>query len=262
MTQSSSPPQVFIFGHSHVWPVRRALNEVRGQDDDFRTKVVLCGTKDFPGSIWLGNPDGRPTLSPVLIAALNRAERTKDDWLVSMVQGNYYNQLAMVTDGPGFDFVLCDHEDLPLDEDNYFLPEAAVRAMLEHKMANFAVYARLLARYASGRSIVVGPPPPPFGEDEIRALVAQSHSDKSTIQISSPWLRLKVWRLQDKIMRDICRKNAILFQTSALDSTFDLNGFLLPEFIRDAVHANHHHAKKLLVAIDSLIASTAEAEVV
>lgn len=247
-----------IFGHSHVWSVRRAL-AVMEADDRFypgvTADVAACGTRELPGPVIyrMGAGDGaKPTLNPVIIATINRAQAgmaADSTWLVSMVQGNYYNQIGMIAQGGLFDFVLDSHPDLPLTPGATVLPCAAVRAVLTAQMAEYQPYAQILGKTVFGpRTILVGPPPPPDGEAEIAALLAADpKSDPAATSLITPALtRLKLWHMQNRLAAACCVAAGVQYLPGDLPGTTDAQGFLAPAFIKDAVHANHGYSTILL----------------
>jgi hypothetical protein len=167
--------QLMIFGHSHVWSVRRALG-LGWQKDGVQVAVPICGTKEFPGPVIYELTDGRTALNPVLVAALNRvidAGAHDQTWLVSMTQGNFFNQLGMVAEGGLFDFVLASRPDLLLTPGAVVLPAAALREMLTSWMVPVGQFLSILVKFPFGRRIiVVGPPPPPEDQAVIEAMLA------------------------------------------------------------------------------------------
>lgn len=257
-----------VFGHSHVWSVRRAIAE-GWSHPGVTAEVPVCGTKELPGPVIYLQPGTKPALNPVIIALLNKAQArptASGTWAVSMVQGNFFNQLGMVTSARHFDFVLDSHPDLPLTPGATILPCAAVRRVLAQQMAEFQAYAPILARTAfHDRMILVGPPPPPRGEQEIAALLAADPKGTTQAALITPALitpalitpaftRLKLWHLQNQLAAGYCAAARLQYLAGDLASYLagdlsgvqDADGFILPDFIKDAVHANHTYAAILL----------------
>ncbi len=247
-----------VFGHSHVWSVRRAIAE-GWSHPGVTAEVPVCGTKELPGPVIYLQPGTKPTLNPVIIALLNKAQArptASGTWAVSMVQGNFFNQLGMVTSARHFDFVLDSHPDLPLTPGATILPCAAVRWVLAQQMAEFQAYAPILARTAfHDRMILVGPPPPPRGEQEIAALLANDPKGATEAALITPaFTRLKLWHLQNQLAAGYCAAARLQYLAGDLASYLagelsgvqDADGFILPDFIKDAVHANHTYAAILL----------------
>jgi hypothetical protein len=81
-----------IFGHSHVWSLRRAIesHEYSTKDPNIEMKVILCGTQKFPGTLLCKSSQGSEYINPALISALSdfspkTAGLTKQYCLVSAV---------------------------------------------------------------------------------------------------------------------------------------------------------------------------------
>lgn len=244
------PVRALIFGHSHVWAIKRALPGARAELD-YRPQVILCGTRQFPSNTYLMTLSGRPALNPALMSAFATADKRPEDWLVSAVQGNYYNQLAMFLTDPGIDFVLPGHTGLPLDPDGVVLPFGAVRESMAAQMSEMPEFIRMLSGQApQGQVIALGPPP--LRDDEmIRELRLRADAEA---RISPPFLRLKMWLLQNQMMQQICTRNGVHYLAGDLPGTTDADGFLKPEFGKDAVHADHVYGALTLRQIGTLIA--------
>ena len=251
-----------VFGHSHVWSVRRALAD-HWAHSGVTAEVPVCGTKELPGPVMARStgPGGveKPTLNPVIVALLNRvlaSQGLAETWMISMVQGNFYNQIGMVAQDRAFDFVLDTHPDLPLTPGATLLPCDAVRLILTRQMAEFQSYAPILAKTAlRDRMILVGPPPPPRSPDQIAALLAagpkagaQAEADAApeTVVITPAITRLKLWHMQNQIAQGYCVAAGLRYLRGDLPGTQDADGFILPAFTKDAVHANHIYSDQLL----------------
>lgn len=247
--------QLVVFGHSHVWSVRRTLAG-GWSHPGVTAQAPVCGTKELPGPViyqQTGPAAGqsKPALNPVIIALLNKIQSspaTAETWMVSMVQGNFYNQIGMVAQGGLFDFVLDTRPDLPLTAGATLLACGAVRAVLAKQMAEFQYYATILAKTGfQNRMILVGPPPPPRGNTEIAALLAADpNSAREAIQITPDQTRLKLWHMQNDLAAGYCATARLHYLPGDLPGTQDKDGFILPAFIKDAVHANHDYAARLL----------------
>lgn len=253
-------PRGLIFGHSHVWSLRRAVGGgFAGRA--FIPEVILCGTGEFPGSTYLMSLTGKPLLNPALLSAFNRTKLGPSDWLISMAQGNHYNAAAMVTDGGAFDFILPGHAEIPLHRDLPFLPVAAVRRLLMDYLPEVPQYLRLLAKCHDPKQIIVlGPPPPSRSDEHIVRLIGESNTYGTDPQISPPHVRLKMWHLQNQIMSEYSSRYGVRYLSGAIPAASDSEGFLQPKFVKDAVHANHHYATLMLEKIDAEMALLTQKE--
>ncbi|MEZ5823428.1 MAG: hypothetical protein R3C97_01390 [Geminicoccaceae bacterium] len=248
------PAQICIFGHSHVWSIRRAIHDI--ELDDFTFTAPLCGTQAMPGPIVYADRNGRFQLTSTLAALFNGLEPSQDLWLLSMVQGNFYNRLGMLHAGEPFDFVLPDHADLPLDIEATHLPYMAMREALVDEMAEMPPYLELLAASPFAKQVIIaGAPPPPLENSHFEALLG----DQGLMpQLSPAHVRLKLWLLQEEILEEQCRAHGIAFVSTNMKDAQDEQGYLLPQHIKDAVHADGTWSKAYLMKVTGEIRSRME----
>lgn len=245
---------VCVFGHSHVWSVRRVIDAPIAEG--FRFEAPVCGTQELPGQLIYQDARRRPRLNAVLASLLNRLSPSPDLWLLSMVQGNYYNQLGMLTSGVPFDFVLPTAPDLPLDAHAVNLPFGAIRDALEAQMAGMSAYMdRLIATRFAPRILIAGVSPPPRDSAVFKPML----EEKGLMpELSSPYVRLKLWRLQNDILEEMCQARGLAYISGAIPETQDREGFLSPEYVKDAVHSNAEWAKVFLRKTADCIKATPE----
>lgn len=213
----------------------------------------------MPGPIVYYDLAGKLFLTSTLSALIEETSARPDaetTYLLSMVQGNYYNQLGMIETGGPFDFVLPFAPDLPLDTSATHIPYAAVCAMLLTKMIGVDEYLEIISRTTfAARTIVAGSPPPVRDNAVIETLLSQ---ENVTNPVSSPFVRLKLWHLQNQIFSELCQKSPLTYLVGTPTGTQDQDGFLRPEFVKDAVHANGPWAELFLA--DVIAAATASEE--
>lgn len=239
--------RIVVFGHSHVWPMRRAVAALTPTEGVPQVVAPLCGTKEMPGPLVYHDGHGRQQLTATLTALLSRLSASPDaasTVLLSMVQGNYYNQLGMVASGGVFDVVLPFAPDLPLQEGAIVLPYGAVREMMLVTMSELKTYISLMARGPfAKRTILAGPPPPIRDDAPIRELLA---SEGVTDSPSPAHVRLKLWHLQDRLYAEMCKGTPLVYLSGAPEGVQDDEGFLRPDLVKDAVHGNQKWASLLL----------------
>lgn len=243
--------KVVIFGHSHVLSIRRALKDWSESEVNF--EIALCGTKEFVGGLMYLNKHGNQKLSPLISSVLNRYAGKKEEkhtWFVSMAQGNYYNQLGMLAEERTFDFVLNGMSDLPLDTTATFLPVDAIKDALKEKMADFPAYLASMAKSAFGKRFIVVGPPPPNRDDN---LVAELIEEEQDLVVNPYTVRLKLWRVQNELIQHYCEQKNVHFFRGDIEKTCDIDGFLLPEYVKDSVHANHLYGKRLLKELERYV---------
>lgn len=225
---------VAMFGHSHAWNLRNASKRQEFEGFDFQ--VPVCGTKELTGSLITWNGDGRAQINPIIQRVFNSAIADESNWFVSAVQGNHYNRVGMLCKGKPFDFVLPSYPDFPLREDAAILPFDAVWEAVHEDMAQSELLYRAIGENSYGmRTFVAGPPPP---SKDLAVFRTMLKDDKHFDDLASPFTRLKLWYVQNLVYSKICEDTKVRFLSGNLENTRDEHGFLLPEFIKDAVHAN------------------------
>lgn len=245
---------VCVFGHSHVWSVRRAI--AAPLVERVRFEAPICGTQEMPGPLLYWDGQKRPQLNAVLAALLNRLSPSPDLWLLSMVQGNHYNQLGMLTSGVPFDFVLPTAPDLPFDAEALNLPFMAVKAALEAQMAPMPTYLdRLRATEFAPQILIAGVSPPPHDSLIFKPMLEEKDLMP---ELSSPYVRLKLWRLQNEILEEACRARGLVYLSGDILGTQDEEGFLSPAYVKDAVHSNGEWAQMFLRSVADHIETRAE----
>lgn len=239
----------FYFGHSHVWSIRRAITEFAGDFVDEHV-ALLCGTNEFPGPLISKHPNGSTIVNAAFVSAFNSVKFDDETHMVLVVQGNNYNALGMFVEGQRFDFVLPKDTGMPLTDDATILPVDSMRRMIQVTNSEFVPFLKRVGKMQSNKPIVVGPPPPVRGEEEIRALMDKRPKTDGKLLISAPFVRLKLWYLQTEFVAAHCLENGAIFINGALENTVDDDGFLLDEYVRDAVHANADYSRLLLQHIE------------
>lgn len=167
------------------------------------------------------------------------ALRADDAAIFSMIGGNAHNVLGLVRHPRPFDFIHPQHADLPLEEDAELIPFTAMRDALKRMSTRWLNGLSALARRFPGRVRHLESPPQArdqtFIKNDIREKMAtQGISDYS---IAAPALRYKLWRLNSEIFASVCKESGVAFIPAPADS-MDADGFLLPQYLDNATHAN------------------------
>jgi lysophospholipase L1-like esterase len=243
----------FVFGHSHVWSVRRAL-KLGWQHPDIKIRDIICGTKELPGSIVYHLANGEPQLNAVILAALHRvAAMDANAWLVSMVGGNDYNRLGMFSGSPSFDFVVDEDSQAGLAADAMVLPKAAVQEALKSKTETLSAYFPLLTQMAGHKRIIVIGTSPPNATDDL--LVSHLEKAAKGTAITPARVRYKLWLIQNQLMLEHCQAAGIHFLKGDYPGTVDADGYTLKAFMKsDGIHLNEDHASILLDTVAGYIA--------
>jgi hypothetical protein len=230
-----------------MWAVRRAIAESEFAQD---VRLILCGTAEFPGSLVYANyRTGNMLLNAALLSALHTADaQPENDVIVSGVQGNQYNGLALLTDGAPFDFHLPGNS-TPLIEGVPLLPYRAVAQMLKEELQEFRLFIERLKRL-SYRAFFHLVPPPPVPDDAFVRSKLPMLPDGQQPEVSPASLRLKLWTVQTAAMQEIVESHGGTL-ISAPEQSRDDDGFLKKEYWKDAVHANGSYGALQLAQIQS-----------
>lgn len=236
-----------------MWSVRQALSKAhREESRHLDQQLILCGTGEFPGSLMYANfRSGSLSINAGLLSALHRAGAKPDtDVLVSGVQGNHYNAIALLTDGAPFDIHIPGWPRMPAD-DVPLLPLAVAEEILANELKEFQLFASK-QRVLGYRCFMHLSAPPPVPDAEfIRSKLPPLPSGEPP-EISSADLRLKLWTMQQKMVRAAVEGHGgILLGPPA--GTQDAEGFLKSEFWKDSVHANVNYAALQLNQIHAVM---------
>lgn len=251
--------RALVFGHSHVWSIKRAIASgiYRPTTPDYDCDVVLCGTKEFPGPLVATGLNGHTAINACLIAAVQKYENSNTTWLVSAVQGNYYNIVGLTEPDPLFDFTLPWKTDLPVQKSARFLPYAAVAGFLQGHTTELQLLLKQLPNLGFPNIIHVNAPPPIESEsfilEDLKATGAVDAGEKQT-RVTPALIRLKLWEAQAKMVEDICRAHGV-HCIQPPPETRDEKGFLKRDFWKDSVHANEDYSALILEQIETLICS-------
>ncbi|MEL6752594.1 MAG: hypothetical protein AAFO57_01105 [Pseudomonadota bacterium] len=251
-----------VFGHSHAWSLKRAILSGTYQPSvpDYSVDVILCGTREFPGPLISTGLNGYTAINACLIAALSGSTPGPDTWLVSAVQGNFYNIAGMVKPDPEFDFVVPDAPHLPLNSSAELLPYDLVKKMIEEQVEELALLLKQLPKLGFPNIAHINAPPPVESAQYIMDDLSQKNGlDPETDEISDASLRLKLWLTQKDVIGDLCRTLGVLC-IDAPASTQNERGFLREEYWKDAVHANEQYSAIILAEIERAVIAGAKVD--
>ena len=251
-----------IFGHSHGWALRRAVESghYSPSDPNLEIKVILCGTQKFPSTLLVQPTQGNESINPALLSALadfpaKLVSSTREIWLISAVQGNYYNIVGMLDEGAPFDFVLPGREDLPFDTSGQIVPYGAILESLAVQTAELAPFYKRLSRLGYTGIVHLGSPPPHPDSDKILdQLVTDPKLAGKALSVSAGPTRLKLWLAQESVLTDLCRTVGVVY-LPAPSGAADLNGYLKQSLCQDAVHGTTAYAAMVLEELAASIAA-------
>lgn len=250
----------FIFGHSHVWSIRRAIasGAYKPASEDFDLQVLLCGTREFPGPIISTASNGKLSLNSCLVSELRKVEgdyNRSSTNLISMVQGNYYNILGLVQSPELFDFIVPGAERLKRLEDALNVPFDIIDENFSRQTRDLEAFLKYLGGMGYRQVVHVDAPPPIESEDFIiNDLSEKGDFNLNADRLSPALLRKKLWLAQRTHIKGICDRQGVTY-IGAPESAITQKGFLKREYWKDAVHANEHYSAKLLEALETTLKS-------
>lgn len=215
-------------------------------------QLILCGTTEFPGSLMYANfRSGNLSINAGLLSALQRAGAKPDtDVLVSGIQGNQYNALSLLTDGAPFEVHIPGWPRMPA-EGVPLLPYRVVEEILATELKEFQLFASKQRMLGYRCFMHLSPPPPVPDAEFIRSKLPPLPSGEP-IEISAADLRLKMWTMQQKMMRIAVEGHGGILLPPPV-GTQDADGFLKSEYWKDSVHANASYAALQLDQIGAVM---------
>lgn len=250
--------KALIFGHSHVWSLKKAIMSgvYAPAAEGYSAEVVLCGTREFPGPLISTGLNGSKAINACLIASLSGYQPGEANWLVSAIQGNFYNILAMIAPDPLFDTTVPWQPDLPVEPSAVFLPYDAVFQMMKEHTEELELLLKQLPGLGFPNIIHINAPPPVESEEFILADLREKNAIASDTgqRVTPATIRLKLWLLQCDLIARLCHKIGVHCVHAPAD-TRDENGFLKREYWKDSVHANEAYSMRILQEVEKVILS-------
>jgi hypothetical protein len=158
----------------------------------------------------------------------------------------------MVEHSRPFDLVLPSEQDLPVDETRELVPVDAVRRKLVEMSDEYFQAIRAVSQIARGPVMHIGPPPPLADEARIAPQVPWGSFPGQPRVITPKWVRYKLWRLQNEVYADVCARLGVRHVSAPIGAT-DEEGFLLPLYDRDGMHANGAYGALVVEQVRSLM---------
>jgi hypothetical protein len=237
-------PRVQLFGDSHAHAVLRAIAKREGKGQP--VPLVAHRLLKEKNGVRIGTTSFETFLK--LIGNLGR-----EDLVVSMVGGNQHAVYSTIQHPERFDF-FAPEANTVAEPDAAIIPYRVIEQTFDIGLRKGD--ARLLEAIRAAtvaRVVHILPPPPKADNDHIK----QYHEtlfakDLPKLGVSSPELRLKFWKLQKRILVQICAElgiEVVMPPKRAVDEA----GFLRPEFYaRDATHGNWLYGERILREVERL----------
>ena len=235
-------PTIILFGDSHSHAVQRAIEkrEGKGQSVPLRAHRLLKPKN--------GKQLGDTTFEDFIEIARKLEEQ---DVVLSMIGGNQHSVYSMIQHPQPFDFYTPDTPEIEATRE--VVPYRALEDAFTNGLRTGDGKSLEALRNATTARVVHIIPPPPKADT---AFIEQNHETRfaqeglSTHGVSPPALRLKFWKLQAKVLKQICANLGIELMMPPA-STVDAQGFLLPEYYaQDATHANWRYGERLIRQVE------------
>ena len=221
MLSSPAFPSLICIGNSHLKSVAEAAND-RGRR---LTSIILWGTQRPVTEV-----DGEPRWRDDIRAQLGSGP------IFSLIGGCAHHVVGLLSSPRPFDFVLPSAPDLPATGDQ-LVPVELVRTALLDLIETSLSMMMLLARTQPGPVFHVEPPPVSADEERMSAGLRALPVFKKGGTLSPRIMHYKLWRLHSEILLESCHEAGIRFLPHP-HASVDPNGFLLPEYYEDPMHAN------------------------
>lgn len=238
----SESPRILLFGDSHSHAVQRAIEKRTGKGKPVHiTAFRLAKLKN-------GKKLGDMALEEFLKLA---AELSPRDVVLSMIGGNQHAVFSTIQHPQAYDFFAP--EGAAPDGQTEIIPYRVVADVFEHGLRKGDGKSLEALREATRAHVIHVIPPPPkadnaFIEQNHETLFAQNNLEEHGV--SPPALRMKYWKLQTRILAQICEELRIEVMMPP-SVTVGTDGFLRPEFYaQDATHANYQYGEKLMREVE------------
>ena len=247
--EDAGQTRILLFGDSHTNAVQRAIEKRKGKG----AAVPLTAHR------LLKEKNGRNIGDTSFEEFLKKiADLSAGDVVLSMIGGNQHSVYSLVKHPQPFDFFTADGEETDLTGE--VVPYRALEEAFKTGLWKGDGKSLELLRKSTSARIVHIIPPPPKADN---AFIEQNHESHFAEMlpargVSAPVLRLKFWRLQTRILQQICGEIDIVVMMPPLRA-LDPQGYLRPEFYaQDATHGNWKYGERVLRQVEDLFLSPAE----
>ncbi|MEO6359673.1 MAG: hypothetical protein ABIO43_03740 [Sphingomicrobium sp.] len=237
-------PRIVLFGDSHVHAIQEAVRhrvnrranvpvEVRRLFKEKNGKTL--GDTPFDGILEVG------------------ASLSSNDVMVSVIGGNQHAVFSTIQHPQPFDFLLPGDDPAELMEGQAVLPYRALYDYFSSGIRGGDAKSIEALRASTQARMIHLAAPPPKGDN---SFIENYHDTRfaeeniASLGISPPTLRMKFWRLQNRIIGELCAKIGIELMMPPTEAV-DADGFLKAEcFANDATHANDNYGELVLQQLE------------
>jgi hypothetical protein len=243
---------IYLFGDSHAHAVQVAITKRKGKGK--ASRVFAYRLLKEKNGVRIGD-----TSLDEFVKFIGKLG--PDDLVVSMIGGNQHAVYSTIQHPQPFDFFNPEGDpvDLTVAE---FIPYNALRDVFSRGLSHGDMKSLEAIRKATLARVVHIIPPPPKQDNEH---IMRNHETTFAGELlsrgpSSPWLRLKFWKLQFRILKQICKKLNIAILMPPRRAV-NAEGFLRPEFYAtDATHGNWLYGERILRQLEKIHPLSAEGQ--
>ncbi|MBC7803467.1 MAG: hypothetical protein H7Y16_06270 [Candidatus Parcubacteria bacterium] len=240
--------QVLIFGDSHVQAMRRAGKII--SPDGLRAGFSAKLLSRIKNGAQIGDVSLEAAVE--MVSAL-----APDDLVASAIGGNQHSVFGLIQHSVPFDVFEPGDETATISEDARCIPQGILWDFFEGKLRE-SDGPRIVQLRRAARCAVCHIVPPPPKRDEAHILRHQeTHFIEAGIRekgVSPAALRLKLWRLQLRVLRKLCEDWEVGLLPPPPEALC-AEGFLKPEYYAgDSTHANQAYGRLVLLQLDSIAA--------
>jgi hypothetical protein len=245
---------IICIGHSHLLSVKYSIN----RHEEFIKKNNIKFT-----SIWLGDKkysnyqkrnnkkeNNKFNFNENIASYFSNNKISNDDIVITFFGGNAHNIFGLVQHPMKFDF---EFDNMPMLEecDVTIIPtnliELALKSQGGFPETEWALTA--IRKLYKGRIIQCESPPPIYCNKFLAENAKAFDESFKKYGITSPLVRLKLWRMHSKLVEEICLKNNIEFM-KAPKTFVDMYGYLSETGLsNDTTHANQEYGSAVIMQI-------------
>lgn len=239
-------PRIMLFGDSHSYAIQRAIErrEAKGR----RVPLTAHRLLKVKNDTLMGDTSFEDFL--VMVSKLS-----PDDVVLSAIGGNQHAVYSTIQHPIPFSFFEPD-SDAPIEAAVGIIPYRILEANFGKGIrARDGMSLQALRKATRARVVhLLAPPPKRDNAHILRHHESRFAQENITdLGVSSPDLRMKFWKLQRRILEDVCQEFGIEVLGPPAD-TLDEDGFLAPDFYAsDATHANVAYGELVLAQADEML---------
>lgn len=237
--------KILLYGDSHSEAIFQAV-ELR-QRKRRPTSIEVHRAKRQKGEKILGDTSLEEFLK------LTRGLK-KDDVVVTMIGGNQHAVFSTIQHPVRFDVIEPEATAEQVALGAEIIPYRMVSSLIDSGLRGRDGRSLKALRDATAAKVTLIIPPPPKRDGEfIRSYHETRFANEiAELGVSSPELRMKIWRMQRNLLHAYCDELKI----ECLDppqNAVDADCYLLPEYYaNDATHANRNYGLLLLEVLEHL----------